>query len=102
MAMDIGWCKKMKFNFKDRPLSMQIWIILGLILGGTAIILSVIIPIVLRSSFTRETYARLEDAQEYLLNYGGLRDEFFEYFPTIPNEQEFRSPSFRIVRHTLI
>ena len=102
MAMVIGWCKKMKFNFKDRPLSMQIWIILGLILGGTAIILSVIIPIVLRSSFTRETYARLEDAQEYLLNYGGLRDEFFEYFPTIPNEQEFRSPSFRIVRHTLI
>ena len=90
------------FKFKDKPLSFQIWIILGLILGGTAIILSVVIPIILRSSFTRETFARLEDAQEYLLNYGNLRDELFEYFPTFPDREEFRSPSFRIVRHTLI
>src|SRR6056297_158189 len=102
MVMVIGWCKKMKFNFKDKPLSFQIWIILGLILGGTAIILSIIIPVILRSSFTRETFARLEDAQEYLLNYGNLRDELFEYFPIFPEREEFRSPSFRIVRHTLI
>jgi len=102
MVTAIGWCKKMKFNFKDKPLSFQIWIILGLILGGTAIILSIIIPVILRSSFTRETFARLEDAQEYLLTYGNLQDELFEYFPVFPQREEFRSPSFRIVRHTLI
>src|SRR6056297_3276294 len=102
MVMVIGWCKKMNLNFKDKSLAFQIWIILGLILGGTAIILSIIIPIILRSSFTRETFARLEDAQEYLLNYGNLRDELFEYFPIFPEREEFRSPSFRIVRHTLI
>lgn len=93
----------MRFNLKDKPLSIQIWIILGVILGGTAIIVSVIIPVVLRSSFTRETYARLEDAQEYLINYGNIEEELFDNYFSIPNENNpLTTPPFRIVRHTLI
>ena len=93
----------MNFNLKDKPLSIQIWIILGVILGGTAIIVSIIIPIVLRSSFTRETYARLEDAQEYLINYGNIEEELFDNYFSIPNQNNsLNTPPFRIVRHTLI
>jgi hypothetical protein len=93
----------MSFNLKDKPLSIQIWIILGVILGSIAIIISIIIPIILRSSFTRETYARLEDAQEYLINYGNLEEELFDNYFSIPNENNrLNTPPFRIVRHTLI
>lgn len=93
----------MNFNLKDKPLSIQIWIILGVILGGTAIIISIIIPIVLRSSFTRETYARLEDAQEYLINYGNIEEELFDNYFSIPEDKSgLNTPPFRIVRHTLV
>ncbi|MFO7815184.1 MAG: HAMP domain-containing sensor histidine kinase [Halanaerobiales bacterium] len=93
----------MNFKLKDKSLSIQIWIILGLILGGTAIIVSIIIPIILRSSFTRETYARLEDAQEYLINYGNLEEELFNNYFSVPDEKNrLNTPPFRIVRHTLI
>ncbi len=93
----------MNFNLKNKPLSIQIWIILGVILGGTAIVLSIIIPMVLRSSFTRETYARLEDSQEYLINYGNIEEELFDNYFSIPNEKNrLNTPPFRVVRHTLI
>src|SRR6056297_3334798 len=77
----------MNLKLKDKPLSFQIWIILGIILGGTAIIIAITTPFVLRSSFTKESYARLEDAQEYLINYGNIREELFNFTPSLPKEE---------------
>ena len=92
----------MNLKLKDKPLSFQIWIILGIILGGTAVIIAITTPFVLRSSFTRESYARLEDAQEYLINYGNIREELFNFTPSLPKEDNMKEPSFRIVRHALL
>jgi len=92
----------MNLKLKDKPLSFQIWIILGIILGGTAIIIAITTPFVLRSSFTKESYARLEDAQEYLINYGNIREELFNFTPSLPKEENMKEPSFRIVRHALL
>ncbi|MDI3547240.1 MAG: two-component system, OmpR family, sensor histidine kinase CssS [Halanaerobiales bacterium] len=57
-------------RLKNKPLAVQIWIILGIVLGVSVALLTVLFPLVLRKSFTTETYARIEDSQEYFLNYG--------------------------------
>lgn len=57
-------------RLKNKPLAVQIWIILGIVLGVSVVLLTVLFPLVLRKSFTTETYARIEDSQEYFLNYG--------------------------------
>jgi len=92
----------MSFRPKNLPLSFQIWIILGLILGGIAVIISFIIPVILQSSFTNETYARLEDAQEYLVRHDDIKEELFSSFSIVPERNKMEIPSFRIIRHTVI
>ncbi len=73
MDMDIGWWIKM-FRLKDRPMAVQIWIILGIVLGLSFALNTLLFPVVLRYSFTNETYSRIEEAQEYILRYEDLEE----------------------------
>ncbi|MTI61547.1 MAG: HAMP domain-containing histidine kinase [Firmicutes bacterium] len=110
--------------FKEKKLATQIWIILGLILGIFSVLLTLFVPTVLRYSFTKETYARLEDHQEFIIKY---QNEFFAdqgftsglkpFFPFSPSGEEkpkrlpFPHPeenanhpplSFRIIEHLFL
>lgn len=105
--------------FKEKKLATQIWIILGLILGIFSVLLTLLVPTVLRYSFTKETYARLEDHQEFIIKY---QNEFFASVPNPPppfsahgedysNHPPFPHPeedanhppfSFRIIEHLFL
>lgn len=57
----------MSFKLQDKSLSIQIWIILGIILGSFSVLFVIFVPIVLRHSFTKEIYARIEDHQKFII-----------------------------------
>lgn len=94
------------FGLKNKPLAIQIWIILGLILGISATLLIVLMQLVLRISFTNETYARIADTQEYILTH----EYIMKYTTDLGREPKIRSdkkikfipPSFRVVRHIFL
>lgn len=94
------------FGLKDKPLAIQIWTILGLILGISATLLIVLMQLVLRISFTNETYARIEDTQEYILTH----EYIMKYTTDLGREPKIRSdkkikfipPPFRVVRHIFL
>ncbi len=65
---------RFKLKLQNKPLFIQIWIILGIILIGFSSLIVFIMPFVLRHSFTKETYARIEDHQEFIMKY---HDESF-------------------------
>lgn len=62
----------MNLRLKDKPLAVQIWIILGMVLGISLAVLVILFPLVLRVSFTGETYDRIADAQEYIIEQGRI------------------------------
>lgn len=98
MDMVIGWWIQM-LRLKDRPMAVQIWIILGLVLGLTFALSTILIPIVLRNSFTKETYTRIEEIQEYILKYENM-EELNEGIIRLRGEE--KHPPFRIVTHFLL
>lgn len=55
-------------NIKNKPLSIQIWIVFAGITLFISIILSVILPLTLRAFFTEEIYATIESAQNLIFN----------------------------------
>lgn len=100
----------MKNWLKNKPLAVQIWIILGLIMGLSFIIISLIFPLILRMTFTKETYDRLFDNQNYLLDH--IDQSFFaedgfqvvlrgkdRLVPLQREPKERFGPPFRVVRH---
>lgn len=108
MDMDTGWWILM-FRLKDRPMAVQIWTILGLVLGLSFALNTILFPIVLRNSFTNETYARIEEAQDYILQHEKIKVLIdrnnlslqVEYDKNALNKYEGKPP-FRIVRHLLL
>ena len=101
MDMDIGWWMQM-LRLKDRPMAVQIWMILGLVLGLSFVLSAILFPIVLRNSFTNETYARIEESQEYILKYDKTKElKNNDFFITKMKEEKARPP-FRIVRHLIL
>lgn len=57
-----------KLKIKNRPIAFQIWLIMGVILGLTAIIFSIILPFVIRKIITEEKFDRVVESQEFLLS----------------------------------
>ncbi len=99
----------MNFNLKDRPLAIQIWIILGLVLGVSSILLMIIIPLILKFSFTEEMFARIKDSQEHLLNEGfnninkdDWQDRLYPDSEYKEDDKKHPPPPFRVVEHILI
>lgn len=55
-------------NIKNKPLSIQIWIVFAGITLFISIILTIILPLTLRAFFTEEIYVTIESAQNLMLN----------------------------------
>lgn len=55
-------------RMKNHPLSVQIWIVFAIITLSISILLSFILPVTLRSFFTREIYATIDSAQDLIFN----------------------------------
>jgi two-component system, OmpR family, sensor histidine kinase CssS len=89
-------------HLKDRPMAVQIWIILGIILGLSLVLLSILFPVVLKRSFTTETYARIEESQEYILKYDDIEEITGNIFFLVKPGEGKNQPPFRIVRHILL
>ncbi|HHU50227.1 MAG TPA: HAMP domain-containing histidine kinase [Firmicutes bacterium] len=100
----------MKNWLKNKPLAVQIWIILGLIMGLSFIIISLVFPLILRMTFTKEIYDRLFDSQNYLLEH--IEPSFFaedgvpvvlhgkdRLVPLQREPKERFGPPFRVIRH---
>jgi two-component system sensor histidine kinase CssS len=56
------------FKLKDKPIAFQISVIIGLVLGLSAVIFSVVMPFVIRDKITKERYQRVAENQEFLLS----------------------------------
>lgn len=87
----------MKFQLKDKPLAVQVWVILGIFLGLTFLLLTILIPFVLRRSFTNEIYTQLEESQEQFVEEWDSRKEFFP--PFYPIKKRKGPPNFRLIHH---
>ena len=48
---------------KNLPLSLQIWLVFAIIILCISILLSILLPWILRDFFTKEIYATIESAQ---------------------------------------
>lgn len=55
-------------KMKNYPLSVQIWIVFAIITLSISLLLSLLLPITLRSFFTREIYATIDSAQDLIFN----------------------------------
>lgn len=87
---------------KNYPLSVQIWIVFAIITLSISVLLSFILPITLRSFFTKEIYATIDSAQDLIFNQFDsqvyrdyLGSEFFGN-----NKQKFED--IRTVNHFII
>lgn len=96
----------MNYRLKNKPLAVQIWIILGLVLGLSFALVTILFPLVMGKSFTHETYARIKDFQDYILNSDNL-DSLTENWPRSFLKDNFSKkqnppPPFREVRHIFL
>lgn len=89
-------------NLKNKPLYIQIWIILGGVLVISFILLFLLSSIFLKISFTKENFARLEDSQQYILHYDSL--EMLKEKLKSKKDKDIPPPpdSIRIVDHIFI
>ena len=55
-------------KMKNYPLSVQIWIVFAIITLSISILLSFLLPVTLRSFFTKEIYATIDSAQDFVFN----------------------------------
>jgi two-component system sensor histidine kinase CssS len=115
------------YKFKNQSLRIQIWIILAGVLLSFVLITLLVIPLILRYSFTKDSYARLEEHQNYIIRYQGSyfsektvmennRQQFFPFpehlnnqdevanYPSPPflNQEDEKVPPFRIIEHLIL
>ena len=89
-------------KIKNLPLSIQIWLVFAAITLFISILLSIILPLTLRNFFTKEIYANIESAQDFIFN------QFNSYpFEDFPVSEFFENPketieNIRTVNHFLI
>lgn len=91
---------------KGKPLSFQIWIILGFVMSISFIIVAILSSFVLKMVFTAETYSRIEEVQEYFLQHDRVNlDDWENNLPKYkisPTKTDKHPPIFRVVRHIII
>lgn len=117
----------MSCKFKNQSLRLQIWIILAGVLLSFVLITLLVIPPILRYSFTKDSYARLEEHQNYIIEYQesyfsektvteNNRQQFFPFpeplnsqnetadYPPPPflNQEDKNIPPFRIIEHLIL
>lgn len=83
---------------KNYPLAIQIWIIFAIITLAISLVLSGIIPMTLRSFFTKEIYSNIESAQDLLLTQSSMR----EYWDTSGIDNNSSLEDIRAVKHFVI
>lgn len=85
---------------KNKPLFVQIWLVITAITTGIALLLLLVIPLFLGSYFTREIYRTIEEAQNSLLSnrlQDRLSDRLLEDPAAVERDQE--KQNIRTVRH---
>ncbi|TNJ61970.1 HAMP domain-containing histidine kinase [Paenibacillus hemerocallicola] len=85
---------------KNKPLFVQIWLVITTITTGIALLLLLAIPLFLGSYFTREIYRTIEEAQNSLLSnrlQDRIADRLLEDPAAIERDQE--KQNIRTVRH---
>ena len=87
---------------KNRPLSVQIWIVFAAITLCISILLSILLPLALRDFFTKEIYANIESSQDLLFN--RFDDQFYEDFFENEGLENTRQKleNIRTVKHFII
>lgn len=87
---------------KNRPLSVQIWIVFAAITLCISILLSILLPLTLRDFFTKEIYANIESAQDLL--FYRYSDNFYEDFisPEKKESSTKKIEDIRTVNHFII
>ncbi|TMV45424.1 HAMP domain-containing histidine kinase [Paenibacillus mesophilus] len=88
---------------KNKPLFVQIWLVITAITTGIALLLLLVIPLFLGSYFTREIYRTIEEAQNSLLSnrlQDRLSDRLLEDPAAVERDQE--KQNIRTVRHLFI
>lgn len=88
---------------KNKPLFVQIWLVITAITTGIALLLLLTVPLFLGNYFTREIYRTIEDAQNSLFSnrlQERLADRLLEGSATIERDQA--KQNIRTVRHVLI
>ena len=89
-------------KMKNLPLSIQIWLVFAAITLFISILLSIILPLTLRNFFTKEIYANIESAQDFIFN--RFNSQSFRDFS---QSEFFKDPkqtmeNIRTVNHFLI
>ncbi|MEF3312516.1 MULTISPECIES: sensor histidine kinase [Paenibacillus] len=90
-------------NLKNKPLFVQIWLVIAGITSGITLLILVVIPLFLGDFFTREIYNTIEDAQNSLFagrQQDRLADRWLEGSNTVERDQQ--QLNIRTVRHVLI
>lgn len=90
---------------KNKPLFVQIWLVIAGITTGIALLLLIVVPPFLHSFFTREIYSTIEDAQNSLFAESRLQGRFDDRWLTAPHstlERDQVQQNIRTVRHALI
>ncbi|MBD2865746.1 HAMP domain-containing histidine kinase [Paenibacillus sp. IB182363] len=88
---------------KNKPLFVQIWLVIAGITSGITLLILVVIPLFLGDFFTREIYNTIEDAQNSLFagrQQDRLADRWLEGSNTVERDQQ--QLNIRTVRHVLI
>ncbi|MDF2725869.1 MAG: cssS, partial [Paenibacillus sp.] len=88
---------------KNRPLFVQIWLVIAAITTGTSLLLLLAVPFLLGNYFTREIYRTIEDAQNSLFagrQQDRIADRVQEDSAVIERDQA--EQNIRTVRHLII
>ncbi len=85
---------------KNRPLSVQIWVMLALTTLGIFLILFLSLPFILRNFFTNETYDAIHNAQRLLLSRTNIEQQLLD--ERLPSGSREDQQNIRSVQHMLI
>lgn len=101
--------KKILRKIKNKPLSFQIWLIVGAVMTIALLLYSLALPFILRSIIISEKYDRLEETQAFIIEEGHYDDlnqnQVPEEFSFPKNIRDNDGPPIkfsRVPRHFLI
>ncbi len=86
-------------------MAVQIWIILGLVIGLAFILHTVLVPVVLKKSFRAETYTQIEETQNYIFKNARIdeiKDNKILFCHLNINLNIKNQPPPRVVRHIVL